>query len=618
MCGIVGIYNYKSDSQVDSEKLVRMRDIMSHRGPDGFGIYINGNIGLAHRRLSILDLSENGSQPFKSSDGRYVITFNGEIFNYLELRPELEKDGFKFISNSDTEVLLYLYVKYGVKMLDMLNGMFAFAIWDNLDKSLFVARDRLGVKPLYYADFNGQFLFSSEQKALLEGGIPKEIEEQEINELLLYRFTSGTKSIFKNVSRLLPGHSMVITNGKINITRWWNLGEKIISNRNKIPSNPFEWFDATFKSSLKYRMISDVPVGVLLSGGLDSSSVVAALNQTDYKNMSTFTVGFEEQSYDESKLAELVAKKFGFQNYLIRLDADQVFESIKQAAWFHDEPLIHQNDAQMLAISQFAKNHVSVLLSGEASDELMGGYVRYKPLQYLKYKSLIKPLVGIASQAFQNPRLKKLLRFYDMDNKMAVMDNSCSLYPDDFRKLGVKIFNNGQFDSYRSLMYEEAKIIFPGEEVRQAMYLDQHTFLGSLLDRNDRMTMGASIECRVPFLDFRLVEMIGALPSKYLLKGTKGKFLLFNSVGKTLPAEIRNFRKNGFSVPWEKYLLSNDQFICELQEMKKNPIFQFGILKFIDINLLINGLKNNDVRKTTLLRQLLMLHFWFKHYYNRF
>lgn len=618
MCGIVGIYNYRNSIPIDRTTLVKMRDVVSHRGPDGFGIYVNDVIGLAHRRLSILDLSDNGAQPFISSDGRYVITYNGEIFNYLDLRPELQKDGIKFVSNSDTEVLLYLYIKYGTKMLDMLNGMFAFAIWDNIEKSLFVARDRLGVKPLYYSDLNGQFLFASEQKALLEGGVPKEMEEYEFNELLLYRFTCGTKSIFKNISRLLPGHSMMIMNGKINISRWWNLGDKIIENRKNIPINPFEWFEDTFKSSLKYRMISDVPVGVLLSGGLDSSSVVAALNQTGYKNMSTFTVGFEEHTYDESKLAELVAHKFGFNSHLIRLDADQVYESVKQAAWFHDEPLIHQNDAQMLAISQFAKKHVSVLLSGEASDELMGGYVRYKPLKYLKYKTLINPLVGIASHIFQNPRLKKLLRFYEMDNKMAIMDNSCSLYPDDFNKLGINLLDTDRFNSFRSTMYEEAKNVFPNEAVRQAMYLDQHTFLGSLLDRNDRMTMGASIECRVPFLDYRLIEMIGALPSEYLLKGAKGKFLLFNSIGKSLPPEIRNFKKNGFAVPWEKYLLNNEQFIFELEEMKKNPIFEFGILKYVDIEMLINGLKNNEVRETTLLRQMLMLHFWFKNYYNKF
>ena len=618
MCGIVGIYNYRNNNLVDQDRLVKMRDIMSHRGPDGFGIYINESIGLAHRRLSILDLTENGAQPLSSSDGRYVITFNGEIFNYLDLRPELENDGIKFVSNSDTEVLLYLYIKYGSNMLNMLNGMFAFAIWDNQEKSLFIARDRLGVKPLYFSDFNGQFLFASEQKALLEGGVPKVIDELEFNEILLYRFTSGTKSIFKNITRLLPGHSLLIKNGKVDISRWWNLGEKILENRKKIPNNPFEWFEETLKSSLKYRMISDVPVGVLLSGGLDSSSVVAALNQTGYTNMSTFTVGFEEHSYDESKLAELVAKKFGFNSHLIRLDADQVFDSVKQAAWFHDEPLIHQNDAQMLAISQFAKKHVSVLLSGEASDELMGGYVRYKPLKYLKFKSLINPLVGIASQVFQNPRLKKLQRFYEMDTKMAIMDNSCSLYPDDFNILGIQMQETDRFNSFRSTIYEEAKTVFPNEAVRQAMYLDQHTFLSSLLDRNDRMTMGASIECRVPFLDYRLIEMIGALPIEYLLKGAKGKYLLFNSIGKSLPNEIRSFKKNGFAVPWEKYLLHNEQFILELEEMKKNPIFDFGVLKFVDIEMLVSGLKNKDVRKITLLRQMLMLHFWFKNYYNKF
>ena len=298
MCGIAGIFNYNNSNSVEKDTLVRMRDIMSHRGPDGFGLYLNDKIGLAHRRLSILDLSENGAQPFASPDGRYQVTFNGEIFNYLDLRPELEKDGIKVRSNSDTEVLLYLYIKYGSEMLDKLNGMFSFAIWDNQEQSLFIARDRLGVKPLYYSDLNGQFMFASEQKALLEAGIPKDVDEDQLDELLLYRFTSGEDTLMKHISRLLPGHFLIIHKGRITISRWWNLSEKIKNNRLQLPNDPFEWFEETFKSSLNYRMISDVPVGVLLSGGLDSSSVVAALNQIGHKNLSTFTVGFEEKSFE--------------------------------------------------------------------------------------------------------------------------------------------------------------------------------------------------------------------------------------------------------------------------------------------------------------------------------
>jgi asparagine synthase (glutamine-hydrolysing) len=616
MCGIAGILN-NNQVYINEQRLIEMRDIMDHRGPDGFGIYINHHIGLAHRRLSILDLSENGHQPFASADGRYYIIFNGEIFNYLDLKPELENDGIKFKSNSDTEVLLYLYIKYGSSMLEKLNGMFVFAIWDNQEQNLFIARDRLGIKPLYYSNLNGEFMFASEQKALLKGGVPKTIAEEQFDELLLYRFISGEKTLYQHISKLLPGHFMTISKGTIQINRWWNLSEKIAQNRTKLPENVNDWFENTFDSSLKYRMISDVPVGILLSGGLDSSSVVASLHKNGYKNLSAFTVGFEEQFYNEGKLAELVAKKYDFNYHEIKLNGNQVHESITEAAWFHDEPLIHQNDAQLLAISQYAKKYVSVLLSGEASDELMGGYVRYKPLQYLPYKNILSPLIGLASNFSSNHRLEKLHHYYKMNASEAVLVNSCSMYPNDFKELGINIQAESENNQYRLNILNEAKSVYPKDAVRQSMYLDQHTFLCSLLDRNDRMTMGASIECRVPFLDYRLVEMIGAIPTDNLLKGKKGKYLLYNSVAKTLPKEIKNFKKNGFAVPWENYLKSNNQFKEELEEMKSNPVFKLGLLKHIDIPSLIHNFEKNDRLSIILLRQLLMIHLWYKNFYEK-
>lgn len=617
MCGIAGIFHNNNEKRIDEDMLVRMRDIMAHRGPDGFGIYINGRIGLAHRRLSIIDLSLNGHQPFGSSDGRYFIIFNGEIFNYLDLRPELEKDGINFKSNSDTEVLLYLYIKYGASMLEKLNGMFSFAIWDNQEESLFIARDRVGVKPLYYSNLDGTFMFASEQKALLKAGVPKLIDDNQLNELLLYRFVSGEKTLYKYISKLLPGHYIFIKNSTINIKRWWNLSEKIEINRAQIPNDPYDWFESTFSSALKYRMISDVPVGVLLSGGLDSSSVVKGLNQSGYTNLSAFTVGFEERSYDEGVLARIVADKYNFNYHEIRLDGNQVHQSLSEAAWFHDEPLIHQNDAQLLAISQYAKKYVSVLLSGEASDELMGGYVRYKPFQYLPYKNFISPIIGMLSKFSANPRLKKLLRLYKMKSTDTVLLNSCSMYPNDFEELGISVNSVNKHNPYRLDIFNESKSLYPNEPLRQSMYLDQHTFLGSLLERNDRMTMGASIECRVPFLDYRIIEMIGAIPTSYLLKGGQGKYLLYNSVAKNLPEEIKHHKKNGFAVPWENYLRNNQKFKQELEEMKKNPFFESGILKYINIRNLIKLFEKNDRVGTILLRQILMIHVWYKNFYEK-
>lgn len=615
MCGIGGLIHFDKNKTVGESLLQRMSASLEHRGPDDSGIFMDGPAGLVFRRLAILDLSANGHQPFASADGRFQIVFNGEIYNYLEFKPELEKEGFRFHSKCDTEVLLYLYIKYGPAMLDKLNGMFAFCIWDKEEQSFFLARDRCGVKPLYYAHYMNSFYFASEQKAIIICGVPKDIQEEQLNELVLYRFISGEKTLYKHINKLLPGHYLMVKDGNIQIKRWWNLSQKIAEARNHLPDNAYEWFSETFKSSLKYRMISDVPVGVLLSGGLDSSSIVAGLHSQGYENLSTFTVGFNEKAYNEGNLAKLVAKKFNFKYHEIILDANQVYNSLKQAAWFHDEPLVHQNDAQMLAISQYAKKYVSVLLSGEAADELMGGYVRYKPLKYLKYKNVLTPLLNIISRLYGSTRVKKLMRFYDMQNREGVLVNSCSLYPHDFAALNIPIHSNEKSDQYRSTILKEAESVYPANPVRQAMYLDQHTFMCSLLDRNDRMSMGASIECRVPFLDYRLVEMIGALPSSYLLRGRKGKYLLFNSFAKKLPVEIREYKKNGFAVPWEYYLSNNNLFKEELEQMKKNPIFEVGLLKHIDIKNLIKGFEAKQTISTTLLRQMLMIHFWYKYLY---
>jgi len=266
MCGIAGIFNYNSSEKIDEQSLTGMSHILAHRGPDGEGLYVNGKIGLAHRRLAIIDLTENGSQPFISEDGRYVIIYNGEIFNFLELKSDLSKFNFRYRSDSDTEVLLYLYIQYGPSILEKLNGMFAFAIWDNHEQSLFIARDRLGIKPVYYSDLSGTFMFASEQKALIKAGVPKTVAEDEFQELLLYRFISGEKTLYKNIFKLLPGYYLFIKDERISKTRWWNLGEKIRINRERLPNDVFDWFEDAFSKATNYRMISDRPVGILLSG----------------------------------------------------------------------------------------------------------------------------------------------------------------------------------------------------------------------------------------------------------------------------------------------------------------------------------------------------------------
>lgn len=612
MCGIAGIFHFNSDKKVDIDVLLRMREILAHRGPDGAGAVIYGNVGLAHRRLSIIDLTTEASQPFVSQNGRFTIVYNGEIFNYLELKPLVVSRGYKLRTKSDTEILLCLYEIYGETMLEKLNGMFSFAIYDKLDKSLYVARDRIGIKPFYYSLNNETLYFASEPKAILATGISSFINQLGIEELLLFRYIAGENTIYQNIKRLLPGHSLKIEYGKKPvIKRWWNLSEKILINRENLPKDPFQWFEEVFYSSVKYRTISDVPIGIMLSGGLDSGSIAAALSHNGEENLSAFTVAFNEVDYNEGHLASKVASKFGLNYHEIRLKDQDLIRSLKEAAWYHDEPLVHQNDAQMLALAKYSKKFVSVLLSGEGGDEFMGGYVRYKPLNYSElirvagfFSGFIKPFIkgGIVN------RFDKLNRYSANGNiRDLIILNSASIYPVDLLRLGINI----DLDSfeYRNEIYMEAKSLYPTEPARQSMYLDLYTHMASVLDRNDRMTMGAGIECRVPFMDYRLMEMIPAMHSDLLLKGKKGKYLLFNSVAQKLPKEILSFKKLGFSVPWENYF-NNDvyfqEFILNFEKDESMKIFPN-----LNLSKLALGFQQKNEVSITLIRHLFMVKSWF-------
>ena len=408
MCGINGIFhlNYK---QVDQNQLIKMRDILEHRGPDDKGIYINNNIGLGHRRLSIIDTSSAGHQPFISDNGRYIIVFNGEIYNYQSFYPELKSKGINLKSGSDTEVLLKLYELYGMEVLHRLHGMFAFAIWDTVEKKLTLCRDRMGVKPLYYCVHKNTLYFASEQKALFAAGVPIQISENGMEEYFFNRFVAGEETLFADVKKLLPGHFMVIDEeGKSKTTRWWNLKEQI-QNHVKI-DNPKKWFEETFFESVKLRMVSDVPVGVLLSGGLDSCSILSALYHQKFKNIETFNISFSEEEHNEYHLAKKITNQYGYTFNHTKLENENLYQNLIETSYYNDEPLMHLNEPHLLAIAKLAKPKVKVLLSGEGADELLGGYVRYKAL---KNASLLKVISQLSKfETFnKSPRYDKLFRY---------------------------------------------------------------------------------------------------------------------------------------------------------------------------------------------------------------
>jgi asparagine synthase (glutamine-hydrolysing) len=605
MCGICGIVASDHAYPIAESTLLAMRDSLIHRGPDDAGHYLAPGVALGSRRLAILDLSERGHMPMSTLDGRYWITYNGEVYNYRSLRLTLEARGYAFRSNTDTEVLLYLYAAEKQAMLEQLNGMFAFAIWDSQERKLFLARDRLGIKPLYYAYHRGTLYFASEEKALFAAGVPAQFDHDTWDEVLCFRYVAGERTPFVGVQRLLPGHYLIWHEGEAWIQRWWNLGERVQALREELPTDPASWYRETFDDAVNLRRISDVPVGVLLSGGLDSSSVAASLASQAGPSIANFTVRFAEPYYDEGPLAQQVAKQWGLAYHELQVAPSDLVALLRQASWFNDEPLAHGNDLHLLAISRYAKSCVTVLLSGEGADETLSGYVRYQPLRHpalLKLARLVLP--HLASTLDLDGRWRKLARFLQLGAlDRLVLFNASDVLPPDLEILGLS--PNAHF-AYRDQVLAEARRLYPRDRVRQAMYSDQHTFLCSVLDRNDRMTMGASIECRVPFLDYRLVEMAAALPSSVLLSGWKGKELLRTSVGHRLPHAVLTHPKWGFGVPWKQYLRQGEELRSLLADLPNAPLLLESPMDRRAVENQVLAFLDGDDHPFPLLMQLLM------------
>ncbi|MDT7041558.1 asparagine synthase (glutamine-hydrolyzing) [Candidatus Nitronereus thalassa] len=615
MCGFCGIASDDNTSIVSQNVLEAMRDSFEHRGPDDHGVYIQPGIALGSRRLSIQDLSERGHMPMGTRDGRYWIAYNGEVYNANDLRHRLKSRGYEFFSNTDTEVVLNLFAEYGPDMLEQLNGMFAVAIWDQKERKLFLARDRVGIKPLFYSYYQGALYFASEAKGLFASGVPSRFDESSWEELLCFRYVAGERTPFEGVFRLLPGHFMTWQDGKSQIHRWWNLTDRAQALRENLPRNPLEWFQETFEDSVNVRRIGDVPIGVLLSGGLDSNSVAASLSAQAGSGVASFTVRFEEPEYDEGPLARQVADKLNLDHHELFLSPQELLPLLFNGSRLNDEPLVHGNDLHLWRISQMAKDRVTVLLSGEGSDELLGGYVRYQPLRSPWLLNAARPVLPyFVSKLGLNGRLLKLSRFLQLgsiDN--FILFNSCDVFPDDLKLLGMK--TTGRYP-FRERVLAESKSLYRDDPMRQAMFSDQHTFLCSILDRNDRMTMGASIECRVPFLDYRLVEGLAALPSSTLLQGKESKYLLRETLGRRLPLDIQKHRKWGFGVPWASYFRQIPEWRRFVQDLPNMSPINGGPFERSQVKRIVEQFLEGEKSVEPLVKQLVMVTGWYKAFFE--
>ena len=563
MCGINGIAFAPATKRKVNERILRaMRDSITHRGPDDEGIYIDGNIGFGHRRLSIVDVA-HGAQPMFNRDRSCAIIYNGEVYNHSDYRAELEAKGYEYETHCDTETILHLYEEYGAKCVEYLRGMFAFAVWDKRKKELFIARDRLGVKPLYYVyDQSGNLFFGSEIKTLLEASAVKaELNYDALPDQLANHGTSGDETLFKYVKRLLPGHTLSWKDGKIKIEKYWDVSfepkREEISDKDAV-----EQWRELFKESVRLRLMADVPLGMFLSGGIDSSAICAMMAEMVDEPIKTFSVGFKEREANEFEYARMVSRKFKTDHHEITITPEQFFAELPRLIWHEDEPLGFIASVPLYFVSRLAQKHVKVVLTGEGSDEILAGYGRYaKTLQLLQYgekyesitPSFLRSAVksGVATLPnLLNKKLKRtfLTRSSDIEN----------LFFDNFA-IFSKASQNELFSAetkariaeknpYRlqNLLIENAD----AEEILdKLLYADTKTYLHELLMKQDQMSMAASIESRVPFLDHKLVEYTAKLPTKMKLRGRETKWILREAMKGILPDEILTRSKMGFPVP---------------------------------------------------------------------
>lgn len=552
MCGIAGYFSFGVGAP-DSESTVRaMIDTMVHRGPDGSGVFSDRHVSLGHRRLSIIDLSL-GQQPMSNAAKTLWVTFNGEIYNFVELRDELEHAGFAFRTHSDTEVLLALYQQYGTGMLSRLNGMFAFAIWDVCNRTLFLARDRVGKKPLYYYHDRERFLFASELKALLcESHVPRVIHYPSVDMFFHFGFIPAPYTIFQDARKLLPGHYMVVREDDIRIEKYWDINYRVVPTE----SEREKWEERLREllyQAVKRRLISDVPLGAFLSGGLDSSGVVGLMAHIQREPVSTFTIEFEEADHSEGEMAKLVASHFGTAHHEFTVKPLS-FEKLPDLVWHFDEPFGDSSAIPTYSVSKIARDHVTVVLSGDGGDELFGGYSRYQRMTADRWKKHVpvwvrEAVIGPLSRylPLNAPGRNLFLSL----GRRSHGDFGDGIYP----YIKDLLFSDGLLEEMKdfTLSYETFPQLGPMchmHPLSRRQYQDIKLYLpDDILMKVDKMSMAHSLETRAPLLDYTLIEFSTQLPPEWQIHNGVGKAFLRSVLKSYLPAPLFRNPKHGFTIP---------------------------------------------------------------------
>lgn len=565
MCGICGKLNFDSSKPVSGALLKSMADAIQHRGPDDEGYYRTGPLGFGFRRLSIIDLN-TGHQPISNEDETVWIVFNGEVYNYQELRQDLQSRGHVFKTQTDTEVIVHLYEEFGTNSIEKLRGMFAFAIWDENRKQLLLARDRVGIKPLYYWLSEKSLVFGSEIKALLaDPDVRPEVAPEMIDRFLTFLYVPGNETLLQNVHKLAPGSYLLARDGKTEVREYWNLH---FSPKSLTEAQAKEELLALFEEAVRLHMISDVPVGFLLSGGVDSTAMLGfAVGKTD-RPLSSFTLGFAMPGIiDERPYATLAAKRFGTEHHETTISSREFADFLPQFAWHMEEPVCEPQAVALYYVSRLAKNYVKVLISGEGGDEAFAGYQTYRGVLWLeRLKSALGPFAGLVAsgasylnRSVDVERLRKYAPllgrpfedyYYGRTYAPAAYFNSQfhKLYSSDFAGFVNKDFSVAPAREH--LHSGHAKSV-----LNRMLYVDTKTSLpDDLLLKADKMTMANSIELRVPLLDHKILEFAASLPENLKVRGFTTKYIAKAALQSRVPPEILHRKKAGFPVPYESWL----------------------------------------------------------------
>lgn len=602
MCGITGILHFDKQRKIVPEILKKATDIISYRGPDGDGFHINGNIGLGHRRLSIIDLS-NGNQPMYNDEKNIVIVFNGEIYNYIELREELILLGQTFHTNSDTEVIIKAYEEWGVECQQKFNGMWAFAIWDNKKKALFVSRDRIGEKPIHYSIWDNTFFFGSEIKSIHEMGVPREIALEFTELFLVFTNIPAPYTFFKHIKKMMPGHYLWIENGDVKEKKYWDLPpideNCMLNNKNEI----YEQFEYLLKDSVRIRMRSDVPYGSFLSGGLDSSGIVSLMAEISQVPINTFTMGFPYKRYDESNLARSVARKFNTIHHEETVHANSFKDFLNKLVFHFDEPFGDASSIPVFYVSKFAREKVRMVLTGDGGDEILSGYNSFQGAKLSSIYSgfpqivqnIIPTMINVLSHLAKGSLRYEMNRIKRFCESVSIPFNESSIIKKSFTDhLAIQEIT------------KEMKCISPGEyfsdfmnkcpykdNFYKIMYVNhKYDLPNDFLVKVDRMSMANSIEARAPFLDYRLIEFMTQVDKNVKMQGWERKSILKKTIGKRLPESILSAPKKGFRIPLTEWFKDTGFSDIQAELYKTNWPLNNNVIKNI-VHENNNGNKDN-------------------------